>query len=138
MILTFLNRNEEVDFTIKNGLKYFPKHFSGLLNKITDKEKESLSLDIEALKRKEIKLSDELIEKVSFRKTQLFAEKNEIPTLIENYSEDSKNLFIRLSYRIKVFKLKRWLKNLNKNLDKLAENPFRKIKKKIKKKIMTQ
>jgi len=107
--------------------------FSGLLNKITNKEKESLSLDIKVLKREEIKLSDELKEKVSLKKTQLLTEKRLIPTLIENYSETSKNIFIKLLNKMKIFRLKKWLKNLNKNLDGLAEKSFRKIKKKIKK-----
>jgi len=44
------------------------ENFSGLLSKITNKEKEDLSLDIEVLKREGIKLSDELKEKVSLKR----------------------------------------------------------------------
>ena len=53
--------------------------FSGLLNKVTNKEKESLSLDIEVLKREEIKLSGELNKKVSEKRSQLLTEKRRPP-----------------------------------------------------------
>jgi len=59
-------------------IKEIAENLSELLSKITNKEKESLSLDIEVLKRKETKLSGELNEKVSERRSQLLAEKKEI------------------------------------------------------------
>lgn len=73
------------------------------------KLKDWLSLDIEVLKREEIKLSGELNEKVSKRRSQLLTEKKEIPTLIENYSNNSKNLFVKLLNKVKIFRLKRLL-----------------------------
>jgi len=109
------------------------RNFSELLKKITNKEKESLSLDIEVLKREEIKLSDELSEKVSFKKTQLLTEKRFIPIIIKKYSDISKNIFSKMLNKIKIFRLNKRLKNLNKNLDRLAEKPFKKTKKRIKK-----
>ncbi len=73
-------------------IKEIKENFTGLLNEITNREKRSLSLDIEALKRDEIKFSSDLNKKVSEKRTQLLTEKEEIPTLIEKYLKTSKNL----------------------------------------------
>jgi len=132
-LLNKLHRVRLREINSIDEIRKIVENFSGLLNKITNKEKESLSLDIEVLKKEEMKLLGELNEKVSERRSQLLAEKKEIPTLIEKYSNISKNLFIKLLNKIKILRLKRRLKNLGRNLDKLIEKPFRKIKKRIKK-----
>jgi len=84
-------------------IRKIAENFSGLLNKITNKERKNLSLDIEVLKKEEIKSSGELNKKVSEKRSQLLTEKGFIPTVIKKYSNNSKSLFANLYNYIYLF-----------------------------------